>query len=328
MSELVYEMLWDCRYCGGRKLLGLTHRHCPNCGAAQDPNARYFPHESEKVAVQNHEFVGADIACRYCNAASSKRAHHCGQCGAPLAEGSAVSSQTVPGVAQPLLGSSAPVPPRRPAWKVFVPVLLLVAVSAGAVLLLWKKDHTFVVAARSWQRSIPIERLAPVKESAWCSELPADASSVTRRREQHGTRPVADGEDCHVQKKDQGDGTFKEERVCVPKHKDEPVYDDKCSFVLVKWSQQAEQRAEGSAGSAPHWPTLVLQRTGCAEPGCEREGARRESYTVQLKDDTGEGYRCDFPEKVWEKFDEGKRYPGKLRALVGTLDCSSLTPGR
>src|SRR5258708_4607424 len=99
MAELVYEMVWDCRYCGAKKLLGLTHRHCPNCGAQQDPNARSFPADHEKVAVQNHEYVGADIKCRYCGGPSSRRARNCGQCGAPLAEGAAVDTQAAP---QPL----------------------------------------------------------------------------------------------------------------------------------------------------------------------------------------------------------------------------------
>src|SRR5688572_28230933 len=42
-GEQVFQMLWDCRFCGTSKLLGLDHRHCPNCGAAQDPEWRYFP---------------------------------------------------------------------------------------------------------------------------------------------------------------------------------------------------------------------------------------------------------------------------------------------
>ncbi len=59
-TEPVYEMLWDCRHCGSKKLLGLTHRHRPQCGAPQNPSERYFPSEDEKVAVQNHVYYGAD----------------------------------------------------------------------------------------------------------------------------------------------------------------------------------------------------------------------------------------------------------------------------
>lgn len=328
MGELVYEMLWDCRFCSTRKLLGLTHRHCPNCGAAQDPNARYFPADSEKVAVQQHEYVGADIACRYCNTASSKRAHNCGQCGAPLAEGSAVASQAVPAALQPLVGTTAPEPPARPAWKLWVPALALVLVSALAVSMLWKKDRSFVVASRSWERTVSVERLGPVPQSAWCSELPAAATEVTRRREQHGTRQIPDGETCHAQKKDRGDGTFVEEQVCSPRFKDEPVYDDKCSFVLLKWTPQRSERAAGDASESPRWPEPKLARGGCSEPGCEREGERNARYKVQLKDDAGESYDCDFTQEKWLGLVPGKRYPGKLRALVGSLDCGSLTPER
>ena len=69
-------------------------------------------------------------------------------------------------------------------------------------------------------------------------------------------------------------------------------------------------------------------RGGCSEPGCEREGERQERYSVKLKDDAGESYDCDFTQEKWQGLVPGKRYPGKLRALVGSLDCGSLTPER
>src|SRR4051812_15298131 len=80
----VFEMLWDCAFCGQKKLLGKTHRHCPSCGAAQDPSARYFPADADKVRVQDHVLVGADKLCPACQAPKSARATHCGACGAPL----------------------------------------------------------------------------------------------------------------------------------------------------------------------------------------------------------------------------------------------------
>ena len=42
-----YQMLWDCSYCDSKKLLGITHRHCPGCGAPQDPSKRYYPKDDE-----------------------------------------------------------------------------------------------------------------------------------------------------------------------------------------------------------------------------------------------------------------------------------------
>jgi ribosomal protein L40E len=332
MVEAVFEMLWDCRYCGARKLLGLSHRHCPGCGAPQDPNARYFPAESEKVAVQDHEFVGADVVCRYCAAASSRRAHNCGRCGAPLAEGSPAQAQVADqqqagSASQSHAFAAAPLsePPRRPLWKVALPIFALLSVAVVVLLLVWKKERAFVVASHSWQRSIRVERLGPVPQSAWCSELPASARDVTRHRERHGSKQVPDGEDCRVHKQDRGDGTFKEERVCTPKLKDEPVFDEKCDFTLVKWATLREETTRGStANPPPSWPVALLGRGGCAEPGCERQGARSESYTVTFKDQHGESYRCDFAEPVWSRFSEGEHYTGQLRALVGSLDCASL----
>ena len=65
-----YEMLWNCGACGSEKLLGVTHRHCPNCGAAQEASRRYFPSDEEKVAVADHRYTGVDHqcagACRCC----------------------------------------------------------------------------------------------------------------------------------------------------------------------------------------------------------------------------------------------------------------------
>lgn len=331
MSEPVYEMVWDCRYCGAQKLLGLTHRHCPSCGSAQDPNARYFPAEHEKVAVQNHTFVGADVQCRYCSAASSQRAQHCGRCGAPLAEGAQVQQQADTGAAisLPLSVSRSTTPPPRPLWKVFVPIGALLVVGITVVMLVWKKDQKLTVAAQSWRRTVTVETFGPVKESAWCDELPSGARDVTRRKEQRGTKKVEDGEDCQTRRQDSGDGTFKEERECKPRFKEEPVFEQKCSYSIEKWQRSRQAVAEGGqADDPPHWPALRLARSGCASTGCEREGSREETYTVVFRDAQGEEYRCNFDEKSWASYADGQRYAGKLRALVGSLDCSSLRGAR
>ena len=79
-----YEMLWDCPHCDTKKNLGVTHRHCPNCGAPQDASKRYFPSDADKVAVANHQFTGADRVCSSCGTAQSAKAKNCGKCGAPL----------------------------------------------------------------------------------------------------------------------------------------------------------------------------------------------------------------------------------------------------
>lgn len=324
MSETAYEMLWNCRYCGAQKLLGLTHRHCPSCGAAQEAEARYFPAEHERIAAPDHQFVGADITCRYCAAPSSKLAKNCGRCGALLAEGAPVVPRADAEAVS--LPSSRPTPPRWPLWKVLVPSVALALVAVAVVLLLWRRDEHLVVAERSWSRSVSVERLGAVTRSVWCDELPADARDVTRRREQRGTSKVEDGEDCTTKPRDRGDGTFVEERDCKPRYKQEPVYDQKCRFTRDEWRLARREQAQGSASEPPRWPVVTLARSSCAVEGCEREGARVESYTVLFRDGKGEQYRCDFPEQVWAGYEQGRRYRGELRALVSSLDCSSLRP--
>lgn len=110
MTERTYEMLWDCHYCGTKRLLGLTHRHCPECGAAQDPTWRYFPADEDKVAVQDHVHHGADLICPACRAPAGTAARCCGNCGSPLEGGGRVRQR----VDQVAAEGSAPA--RQPAW--------------------------------------------------------------------------------------------------------------------------------------------------------------------------------------------------------------------
>src|SRR3954471_15815305 len=87
MEEATYEMCWDCKYCGQKKLLGLTHRFCAGCGAPQDPASRYFPPDNEKVAVKDNPFVGADVSCPACKQPMSRAAKCCTNCGSPIDKG-------------------------------------------------------------------------------------------------------------------------------------------------------------------------------------------------------------------------------------------------
>jgi len=94
MEEATYEMCWDCKFCGQKKLLGLTHRFCAGCGAPQDPASRYFPPENEKVAVKDNPFVGADVSCPACKQPMSRAAKCCTNCGSPIDKGAEVARRT------------------------------------------------------------------------------------------------------------------------------------------------------------------------------------------------------------------------------------------
>lgn len=348
-NEKVYEMLWDCKFCGTKKLLGKTHRFCPNCGAAQDPNTRYFPSDAEKVAVEDHEYFGEDKICPACGALNSARAEFCVQCGSPLtaaararrladqaraehevfessgsrdlvkeqfdAEMQRVGVQPKPGTKR---GGLSPL------------AIGLVAVGALAVIgilvaLFWKQDTTVYVTGHTWERVIQIEQYGPQPDSAWCDSLPAGAYSITRRTEQRSVRQVPDGQDCRVVRSDRGDGTFTERTECTPRYRQEPVYDERCYFTVDRWTYARDVRAHGdSLDDAPIWPDTRIQRTGTCI-GCEREGRRSETYRVSLR--TGDStYVCDVPLERWRAMPVESTWKVAVGVITRQPDCRSLEP--
>lgn len=344
-TEKTYEMLWDCKYCGQKKLLGLTHRFCANCGAPQDATARYFPSDAEKVAVQDHQFVGADLRCPACQAWNSRSANCCTQCGGPLAAGqqAQVRADQVRREGQQFGGETAQdarrefgqVPgaaPAAPAKKGLpgIVIALLVVIGLGAVglvcgLVFLKKGAALEVAGHSWERRVEIEAYGPVRRSAWCDELPAGAKELSRRKDQRSTKKISDGEDCQTRRKDQGDGTFKETRECKPKYREEPVMDYRCDYEVNAWSTKDTLKASGaSLKEEPSWPKVELKRTGSCV-GCEREGKRSEEYKVRFTDTASKKEQvCEFDQAKWSSFAMGSSWKGKVGVLTGGLDCDSL----
>jgi hypothetical protein len=327
MIDKTYEMLWDCRYCGQKKLLGLTHRHCPSCGAPEDTSARYFPSDDEKVAVQDHEFVGADVVCPSCREANSKRSKHCRHCGGPL-EGASAVEQRSDVVHGSDASAKAPSPAKAASrWPWIVAAVLGSLIIAVAVLVLWKRDVGLAVSGHSWKREIAIEHFAEVTESAFCDSLPAGARVTGRTEKQRGTRKVEDGEICAVRKVDNGDGTFTEKRACEPKYREEPVMAAHCTYRITKWAPKRRLVAEGGLAEAPRWPDVVLAKPGVCL-GCEREGARKETYSVQLVDrESGEGTECEFDKDKWRSFAPGSKWKGR-QGIVGGVTCDELIAAR
>ncbi|MDZ7705551.1 MAG: zinc ribbon domain-containing protein, partial [Trueperaceae bacterium] len=242
-----YQMLWDCPFCGSDKLLGLTHRFCPNCGAAQDPDARYFPSEEDKVAVENHRFIGADKTCPACDTANAATATFCQQCGSPLDGAEQVALQHE----QP--SDDAPPPPpssssalagsggggggsKRPLW---IGGAVVAVIAVIAVFFLWTQEVAVQVTAYGWERTVAVERFEPRSDDSWCDAMPRDAYSVRRSREirSYNEYQVRTGEECSVRNVDNGDGTFRQERVCTDTYRTErePVYDDFCDYTVDRW---------------------------------------------------------------------------------------------
>ena len=348
-----YQMLWDCPYCGTAKLLGLAHRHCPSCGAAQDPPRRYFPSDEDKVAVDDHVFSGADRQCPACSTPMAAAASHCGGCGSAMdgsanvdqradqvhAAGTQARGETVQDALDekgaPAVAAAPPEPAgtggrkkSRLGCAIGCAVLLVIGLVVAAILVaaLWKRPASVQVARHSWERTIEIEEYRSVEDRDWCDSMPSGAHDVARSREVRSHKKVEDGEDCTVRRKDQGDGTFKEIEECSPRYREEPVYDEKCRYTVERWTPDRTRSASGtSLSETPSWPDADLARTGTCV-GCEREGSRGETYTVHFAADGGKDLSCKLSQASWSSFAVGSRWTGRVGVVTGKLDCDGLTP--
>lgn len=352
----VYEMLWDCEYCGTEKLLGLTHRYCPNCGASQDPDTRYFPSDEEKVAVEDHEYVGVDVTCAACSKLNSAKNDFCTQCGAPLtdaAKAKMLASQTRrDGERFQSSGSRDIVKEQFDAEMARVGVkkekakkkksgginikgvaliAVILAIIAGAVALLnWTEEAELIVTGHEWERSVDVQRYDTVRVDSWRDSRPSgDNASIifgSCREEQRSTRRIPDGEECTTRRIDQGDGTFREERECRTKYREEPVYDDMCTWEVDRWEYERTASTDGTLSIAPFWPETNIRSCATTRIGCERETNRRDDYIVIFTaTDGNETYRCDFSQGEWADIDEGSRWIGEVRVVdSGALLCDTL----
>lgn len=324
-----YEMFWDCKYCRTPKLLGLTHRHCPVCGAPQNAAERYFPSEAEKVRVADHRYVGRDLVCKHCGTYNSRNSQHCRDCGAPTAEGSdAQVLADLPSEPPKPQGLAATAPKARPKpWlrKVIIRGLVLAVIAFVALVFLWKKEQSFEVTGQSWERKIDIERFGPVRESTWCDQLPSNVRELRRYRAVRSHEQVPDGETCTTRRVDQGDGTFREVKDCKPRYKTRDIEDNRCDYEINRWSVARSVQASGAAMTPPpSWPALPAL-SACSHVGCERAGAKRETYRVQLRAPDGDSESCEVDSGRWARMGVGQRFRANVRVMGGGVDCSSLT---
>jgi hypothetical protein len=348
-GEGVYQMLWDCRFCGAEKLLGLTHRHCPACGAAQDPEWRYFPAEEDMIRVEDHVFVGADKLCPACGQPNSAANAFCGECGADLSEAKEVDAGERIDLGTGIMEADT----RRDVVKekheaemqrikaeerrqpvflgltkmqlwIIAGVVLIVAIVAGIIYAVtYRKKVEGRVENLTWERVIDIEDYRPRDDGDWQRSMPSEAYGRDCYDKQNGTKKVQVGshEECSQVK--QGDGTF--ERVCedVPDYEDQPVYETWCDYKIDRWEKAREVTASGEGKDPPpDWPTYTLGE-GDGTYGQEQKGAEHEKYTVVIKAD-GKTHKCSFGDQAeWEQYAIDMEVDLKLN-VSDDADCDTL----
>lgn len=347
-----YQMLWDCRFCGTQKLLGITHRHCPNCGAAQDPAWRYFPAEEDMVAVEDHQYVGADKICPACQQPNSAASTFCSECGANLATGETVQTQGERAIGTGSAGAdtrrdvvkdqfvaemdrvgaaeaSRPVflGLRKNQLWIAAGIVALVLIVAGIVYAVsYRSSATGEVVRLTWERTVSIEDFQPRAGSGWRDSLPGDAYSLSCTERQRGTRKVPDGSHEECRDVDLGDGAFRRECRTVTDYRDEPVYDTWCSYRVDRWDYARQVASQGEGKSPPPvWPSYQLAQ-GIGRYGEERAAGQAESYTVHFRESDGDTHTCTFREQAeWDRYDVGTPVTLKL-TITGKPDCDTLAP--
>lgn len=309
-SEGFYEMLWDCDHCDAKGLLGNTQRHCPNCGAPQNPDKRYFPKPGEEKRIDGHAYEGADRHCPACNAPMGASAKNCSKCGSPLD-----GSKEVKGVAAPV----APKKPRRRIWPYVLAALALLG------FLIWyffirTADATLTVTGHRWAISAAVEKYEDYTHEAWRDQAPSGVVGVPLCRDKERSRKqVPDGEECTTENVDRKDGTFEKVKKCHTKYRSEPVMADWCTFTVRGWHEVGKTTA-GGADMNPVMPATAPRADTAATLGATRSGA---SVTTRILD-FGAGRSCEVSDAVWRKYKDGQNANVEVRARSGAVVCSSL----
>ncbi|HEY5936722.1 MAG TPA: hypothetical protein VIU61_18870 [Kofleriaceae bacterium] len=312
-SQGFFEMLWDCDHCDTKGLLGKSQRHCPECGAKQNPDKRYFPKEGDALQrVDGHKYEGSDWQCAACGAPQSAKANNCSNCGAPR-EGAA----EVKGVA-------APAPPPKPKRRWWPPVVVIVVV-IGMIFGVWyacirTTSTTMKVTGHSWACTISIEKFGAVQGEAWRDNVPRDARDIRCVAKQKSTKQVPDGETCVDERVDNKDGTFEVKRKCRPKYRSEPVEGEWCTFARNDW-KEIDRKVSTGTGTALACPSTDLPPTQVNEQvGVIRQGKRTETRKLIFGTQS-----CEIPiDAKWRGYPDGASVKVEVRARSGEIVCSSL----
>jgi len=312
-SQGFFEMLWDCEYCDARGLLAKSQRYCASCGAPQNPDKRYFPREGEERRALGHIYEGADRTCPACSSPQSAQARNCTHCGSLMG-----GAAEVRGASDAPAARAAPAPPRR--RRIWLFVLAVIAIFGGGIW--WRCIRTqqaqVVVAAHSWKCAVAIEEYGERTEEAWRNEIPPQAGFPICHERERSTRQVADGEDCHTERRDKKDGTFEQVKKCKPRYRSEPVMDSWCQFTMRRWKPIDEVKTSG-AGLSPAWPTNLPPDGAPVALGARRSGKRTQTLTLEFRDHG----TCDVDEPVWRKYSDGQKLVAEIRAS-GDVACGSL----
>lgn len=145
-----------------------------------------------------------------------------------------------------------------------------------------------LVVEHNWSRKLYVEQFKTVRE---------EATSVPQGGRQISSRLYVSGY-AHIGK------------VSVP------IYGTKYTYDIDKWVVSYYMPTMGD-GTNPVWADASKLKTG-AELGCERLGAREESYWLVLSGDQGKTWTHTLPETEWRAIADAEHLVGHVNDF-GTI---------
>jgi predicted nucleic acid-binding Zn ribbon protein len=318
-------------------LLGIDHRHCPNCGAAQDPEWRYFPSDEDQKTITDpkYKYAGVDKTCPACGQPNSAAANFCKECGADLsnaqqvavreaiAKGSAADTGKADDVTlkkfqeeQASIKKAEQKPSRLP--LVLIGIAVVIVVIGVALFALSRSTYAASLSVKdaTWERSITVEELQRESGGSWCDSRPGDAYNIitTSRTD---TRPERYQCGTTTERRDRGDGSFSE--VQVPKYCTRQVQYQRnwCDYNVNRWHTVNTLHTNGGPNDPLTWPNFTPRGSG-GSVGDQR-GTNKETLTVTflgLGDKAGSTYTYNPPnEDAWRKFSKGQVYSVQINRL-------------
>lgn len=336
---------WDCKYCDTKRIPG-TERVCPSCGRPRGKDTKFYldgPHvelTKEQASTKNK---GADWLCPYCDTLNSALNEVCESCGSPKTDSKKDYFN---------MNEKADTPKEEEYQfdlrskivdKFFgiigkvIPLLLATMVIAGVIWLFIPKEYDYTVTNKSWQYTQTIESYETIRESDW--SLPSGGRLVDKKDEIHHyeqefdhyetrtkqvSEQVFDGYDESCSYSDNGDGSFTEDCIDIPRYRTEyhteeyqeavyrdvPVYATKYYYDIDKWVFKRNIISSGGANE-PYWKDFTLAEN-------ERTGAKYEEYWIEgYKKKPSKTNKFKVNETVWRETTVGSTY--RIKTSAGTL---------
>ncbi len=189
--------------------------------------------------------------------------------------------------------------PQRRSLQIALALLMLLALLQAGLFLFGPSGKLVSVERKTWRLEIDVERRLEELGSSWCSEMPTDATELSRRL------------------------------MPDPQHPEQPAAQH-CKYRAPSWRTSWRAKSEGTAPQVPQWPKPPLRveplgtAAGSQTPlGIERLGERYEFYELELAHADGQTWTCRLPRARWEAVPLGLRFHLPVDRY-GVANCGSI----